>query len=50
MVANLGFANQLKCEPKKSTTKKTEGERLKSINEVHAKLLTYVEDVPDQDR
>ena len=47
MTASLGFASELKGQPKKSTTKEREGSQLKSIREVHANLLTYVEDIPD---
>lgn len=46
MKATLGFASELKCQPKKSI-KGIEGSQLKSINELHGNLLTYIEDVPD---
>lgn len=47
MTAPLGFASELKSQPKKLTTKKNKGTQLQSILEVHANLLTYLEDVPD---
>ena len=46
MIGTLGFGSDLKCQRKKSTKNRVVTQ-LKSINEVHANLLTDLEDVPD---
>ena len=46
MTKTLGFAPELKSQPK-YTTKNIEQPQLKSINEIHANLLTYIDSVPD---